>query len=666
MILGKNNKYYFARDKFFNPINFGFTLLFFLCCFFIWFLFSPGVSGAAIFDDFRVLNIISEIGTINSFDRLLRYLMMSEVSTLRRPLPMLSFLLDSPGGVVDTVHIKQTNIAIHVFNFFLVSVFTVLLISNFSEKKEITLASIVVALLVALLWAINPLQVSTVSYMVQRMAMMSSTFVLLALIVYLMVLRTSFFSGDKIKFIACFLLFGLLMLASVLSKENGILLSIFVLLIRFYWYRERSCDRLFDTSWLVFYSVIPLFLLVFYFGLNWDVYLRVYEHRNFDMIQRVFTQWRILFVYLQQILITDIDMMGLFVGERIVISESLFRPITTLLSIFGIVVLLACSFFFRKRFPLISFGIIFFFTGHLLESTFLPLEMYFEHRNYLPQIGVWMSVVGCFYALQITIKSGLMVTFVFVVLFSYSGATYLLASKWGDNLNLAISWYNEYQSPRSTLTLFAELEKSGRHEDSRRLISETGYVETSSFNLAVVAEFLDCVDDRNHIVNFERLNRLAAKSVKERSWYGAVESLLDSIDDGVACHSVSYDELERLLLTLERNEGVMANSSFRWNVYEKLGQINLILGDLDNAIAYYDKACESNCFSEVRYMQAYYLHTAGLFQKSNEYIAMGKELNKGFVDAIKYPEVAKGLNELEAVNNEYIRSKTMEEKKFQR
>ncbi|MCY0536413.1 hypothetical protein, partial [Klebsiella pneumoniae] len=48
----------------------------------------------------------------------------------------------------------------------------------------------------------------------------------------------------------------------------------------------------------------------------------------------------------------------------------------------------------RKRAPSIPAGWFFFLVAHLVESSFLPLEMYYEHRNYLPSFGLLLAATG--------------------------------------------------------------------------------------------------------------------------------------------------------------------------------------------------------------------------------------------------------------------------------
>ena len=43
---------------------------------------------------------------------------------------------------------------------------------------------------------------------------------------------------------------------------------------------------------------------------------------------------------------------------------------------------------------LIGYGILFFLAGHALESSIFPLEIYFEHRNYLPAVGLALALVS--------------------------------------------------------------------------------------------------------------------------------------------------------------------------------------------------------------------------------------------------------------------------------
>ena len=46
----------------------------------------------------------------------------------------------------------------------------------------------------------------------------------------------------------------------------------------------------------------------------------------------------------------------------------------------------------------LAFGIAWFLVGHSIESTVFSLELYFEHRNYFPGVGLFL-LAGVLFAL---------------------------------------------------------------------------------------------------------------------------------------------------------------------------------------------------------------------------------------------------------------------------
>ena len=111
-----------------------------------------------------------------------------------------------------------------------------------------------------------------------------------------------------------------------------------------------------------------------------------HDVRPFSLEERVLTQSRVLWLYLQWLFIPDISQLGLF-HDDIVTSSSLLSPPTTLIAIAGWIGLAATALVMNKRWPVFAFAVLFFLAAHALESTIFPLEMVFEHRNYLASIG---------------------------------------------------------------------------------------------------------------------------------------------------------------------------------------------------------------------------------------------------------------------------------------
>ena len=76
------------------------------------------------------------------------------------------------------------------------------------------------------------------------------------------------------------------------------------------------------------------------------------------------------------------------------LSSSLFSPLTTFLSLLFIINSLALAIFMIKRYPLVSYAIVWFFGNLLIESSIIPLELVFEHRVYLPSMGLIILAIG--------------------------------------------------------------------------------------------------------------------------------------------------------------------------------------------------------------------------------------------------------------------------------
>ena len=63
----------------------------------------------------------------------------------------------------------------------------------------------------------------------------------------------------------------------------------------------------------------------------------------------------------------------------------------------------AAALLLRHKSPIFSFAVLFFLASHALESSAFPLEMVFEHRNYLASLGPLL-----FLAYLVTIASARM------------------------------------------------------------------------------------------------------------------------------------------------------------------------------------------------------------------------------------------------------------------
>jgi hypothetical protein len=135
----------------------------------------------------------------------------------------------------------------------------------------------------------------------------------------------------------------------------------------------------------------PWLLALVYLIYNPERLLSHYGFRDFTVIERVLTEFRIVIDYFRLIVLPNVGDMGLY-HDDIIVSTSLFHPVSTLLSLLLIVGLLVSAFYAKAKYPLFSLGILWFFGGHILESTVYPLDLMFLHRNYLPSIGIFLAL----------------------------------------------------------------------------------------------------------------------------------------------------------------------------------------------------------------------------------------------------------------------------------
>ena len=136
---------------------------------------------------------------------------------------------------------------------------------------------------------------------------------------------------------------------------------------------------------------VPLLL-----GLAW-LSERILHPRNFgrefDVLQRLMTESRVMFDYMAWTLAPSLDSLTLY-HDDIVLSRGLLSPPTTILAIAGIAGMLGAAFLLRRKMPLLALGVFWFFGGHLLTGTIIPLILVFEHRNYFPSAGLLLAATS--------------------------------------------------------------------------------------------------------------------------------------------------------------------------------------------------------------------------------------------------------------------------------
>lgn len=419
------------------------------------FVYSAGLPGDFEFDD--GVNLFGNKQFIfkeHDWENMVRATFSSDSGPLGRPVSMFSFALNQYFTGADPYWFKVTNITIHLLNTGLIFGFCILLMRAGAKSIDDRIRSWI-PLVVAVIWGLLPFNLTSVLYIVQRMTSLSATFMLIALSSYLYG-RLELLKGRFRSFwfgLVGFVVSGCL---AVFAKESAVLLPLFMLLCELYLLGFLGGSGRVDRSVLAVNLGIAIVPVVLVFGYvlthpNWIV--GGYGSRAFTLEERLLTEPRALWFYLQQILLPNIQSMGLY-HDDFGVSKGIIEPLTTLFSLFGIAALVVAAILLRRRQPLVGLGIAWFLVGHLLESTFWPLELIHEHRNYFPSIGVVLAFVGLLASVPDSLKKLIWRGVLPAIAVAYASATYARALQWQNLTDHAISEaHNHPNSSRATFQL---------------------------------------------------------------------------------------------------------------------------------------------------------------------------------------------------------------------
>jgi hypothetical protein len=283
-----------------------------------------------------------------------------------------------------------------------------------------------IATLLATIWLLHPLNVSTVLYSVQRMAQMSTLLVLASLWAYLAARQQLVDGKVRRATIYLFLLFPLLLVAGLLGKENAAVAPALCLVLELAYFVGKSRGKAVLPAFFGIFLLLPA-LAVITILLVEPSRLINYAGRDFTLVERLLSQPRALVDYIGLLVFPRNPVLGLFTDD-FAASTGLWAPPSTLWSILALLGMSIFAVAVRKRAPSVFAGWFFFLVAHAVESGFLPLELYFEHRNYLPAFGLWLAIAGlCEWAtrnVQTNVLSlrqlGLMVAGGFILVLGFS------------------------------------------------------------------------------------------------------------------------------------------------------------------------------------------------------------------------------------------------------
>ncbi len=319
---------------------------------------------------------------------------------LYRPLTCFSFALNWYFGKDNVFGYRIVNISIHFFSacvlFLAFNLLSRAPKTNDTFKKN----ACSISLLAAAVWAVHPIQTQAVTYVVQRMAAMAALFYVAGIFFYLKA-RFADLEWKRALFYSCC---AISWLFAILSKENAAVMPLSIFLVEIVFFSDIRTVFRYKKTIVFLCSVSATAVLYLLLTDKLQSTLKLYDARPFTLVERLLTEPRVVLQYFSQ-LFYPVDSRFSFEHD-IEISKSLFSPWETFPAIAINVTLILWAVFRIEKTPVLSFAILFFYINHLVESSIIPLELIFEHRNYLPSMFLFLPVsIGLFRLLDRLKKS---------------------------------------------------------------------------------------------------------------------------------------------------------------------------------------------------------------------------------------------------------------------
>lgn len=349
---------------------------------------------------------------------------------LYRPLPCLTFALNAYFGGKNVFGYHLVNISLHAATALMLMRLLILVFKTPAFLKTPDKEKQHIILLATVLWAVNPIQIQAVTYIVQRMAALCTFFALTALGFYIKARISKYPLQKSVSYLFCVI--GTI--CAFLSKENGILIIPLILTLEYFLFGNGDYKIFIKKEVIAIFLFICLLASCFlFYSVSLQQLADLYDERPFSLYERFVTQPKILLFYLSLIFYPLPYRFSL--EHEVLISSGIFSPPETILCIALVAVsFIACV--ISKKIPFLArIGVVFYFIAHGIESSLLPLEMVFEHRNYLPSIFLFPPVAAGLYRLlgyyndRRLIKYAINL-FIFSIIFLNSLATYTRNFDW--------------------------------------------------------------------------------------------------------------------------------------------------------------------------------------------------------------------------------------------
>lgn len=582
-------------------------------------LYSPGISGSFIFDDYPNLGGLDKVKSLTDLRGLVDYLSTPVAGALGRPISLLSFALQQyswRGG--EPADFIQLNILLHLINGCLLFWLAVLLLRRLPQIPPAHQG--LLALATTAIWITHPINTSSVLYVVQRMNELAVLFTLVGLLCAAkgaeLLQRSPL--PDRRPLFLLYLAFGLALVLAVFSKENGILLCIYALIIGHFFYRETPGALW--RWWRYGYLIAPLVVLAAYFMASAERLIFEYSTRDYSMGERLLSEARVLFNYLGKLFLPRPGEFGIYFDDYPK-SSGLLTPATTLLALGGWMAAIAAAIRWRNgAYWLFSFAVMWYLGGHLLESSFLPLELYFEHRNYLAAFGPLFGAVVGLYLLFARYQPEWRVKAVVLVGLAFLAATVVTTVGevriWGNKQTASLLWKEEKpHSRRAVAEAAITYVNIGRYDKAVDIYRSMADNDPSDPVPLMLWLLLDCVTEVDELPQTSAILQRLHSDEYFLVTYVLLDKMLANVADK-ACPHIEMDTVVDMIAAIQDNP------TYKWNLYETYflrARHALLTHEPLLAVLWLDESTKLKADPSLTVMQAEILATLGMAKEADIY-----------------------------------------------
>ncbi len=479
------------------------------------------------------------------------------------PFVYISYAIDYKIGGLDPRVYHTTNLLLHLLNITLVF----FAIRMLTQKVEI-------AAIVALLFAIHPLNTGAVAPVSTRGGLLYSLFFLAAFLSYIRYLKNDF----RLRYLILALV---LFLMALLSKSAAVVLPLVLLLTDYY------CKRKFDTRAVA--EKIPFFVLSLIFGIMTFVFREDAGHLGsqyvFSVFDRIFLVGYSLVFYLFKALIPI--KLSAYYPYPVKIDGLL--PLWFYLTPFAVAAFIFLIYKLQNFRRKLIFGSLFFLINLILVLKILPMggEIVCDRYAYLPYIGLFL-IIGWAYSWGVDRfyrSAGWIKYFLIIAVVVYSMA-------------LSVVSYERNKVWKDSLTLFNDvLEKHP--------LVDVAYNNRGMVKFELENDHSGAMADFNKALELNPWNALAYYNrgnakMKQKDYEGALADYNLAIELYTR-HSMSYNNRGTVKIVQKDYAGALADYNLaiavdpnNFRAYYGRGNLKTIQQDYEGAAVEYSRAIALN------------------------------------------------------------------------